>query len=64
MIMHTSVLLELWWSEDINKIKFEQKEKIPFFLFFFLNLLGELEKADKSLYAQELAYFLQLYQLV
>lgn len=63
--MYTSALIEWWWSEDISKTKFEQKEKIPFWVGFFpLDWLGELEKPDKSLYAQELAYFVQLYQLV
>lgn len=63
--MCTSALIEWWWSEDISKTNFEQKEKIPLGLFFFpLDWLGELEKTDKSLYAQELAYFVQLYQLV
>ena len=62
--MYTSALIEWWWSEDISKTKFEQKEKIPFWGFFSLDWLGELEKTDKSLYAQELAYFVQLYQLV
>lgn len=62
--MYTAALIEWWWSEDISKTKFEQKEKISFGVFFSLDWLGELEKTDKSLYAQELAYFVQLYQLV
>lgn len=52
------------WGHKQDKLWTERENTFGVFFFFPLDWLGELEKTDKSLFAQELAYFVQLYQLV